>query len=190
MSLVPLICPRCGAPLPLASGALVTCGFCDATIRLDGHHVKATETKPASVADSWPERRVRFIEALKAALATGQPPYGALCVAARYELGPLGETDGLARITLALAADFDQEHGTTTRQDPLALSRIAEAYHLACGQLATAPRAELNLQFLQATRAGPVHLRREVTAASLAELAARAPGTAQAPKKRGWWPFG
>lgn len=195
-------CPRCGAPLPLAgAGApFLSCAFCDATLQRADAELRLAEPKPAVVSDTWGERRVRFVQALQAALSAGRPPYDALCAAARDELGPLGQTDGLARVTLALAADFDREHGTSVTTDPTALSRIAEEYHRACGRLAETERTELNLPFLQATPRGPVHLLRPVTAAAIATLAARSPdGRARAPdaappppapKKRGWWPFG
>jgi hypothetical protein len=198
MSAVPLICPRCGAPLPVAAAdsTFVTCGFCEATLRVGAADVEPAAPRTAPLTDVWGERRARFLDVLKVSLAS-QPPYDALCAAARAELGPLGQTDGLARITLALAADFDGENGTSTRTDPMALSRIAEAYHLACGRLAEAHETTLNLPFLTATAAGPVHLQRTVTAATLAQLAARPPAgpggrppAASTPKKRGWWPFG
>jgi molecular chaperone DnaK len=69
----------------------------------------------------------------------------------------------------------------------MVLGRIVDAYLQVFAQLRVAPSAELNLPFLTATPAGPVHFQRTVTPALFAELAQRDPRAA-APKK-GWWPF-
>jgi molecular chaperone DnaK len=128
------------------------------------------------------------------------PPYDALCSAAREHLGTLGQSDGIARVTLALAADFDAENRTNCTTDVTALSRLADAYMKACVELARTPQTEMNLPFLTANETGPKHFQLTVTPAVFAALASREPAKAaeapraeageEPPKKKGWWPFG
>lgn len=206
----PLVCAKCGAPLPLAAAGqqFVSCGYCNATLQLDasGAHLAKEADAGASrpLLDGIDEavaRKRRFVAALEEQLRAKVKPYDALCSAAREHLGTLGQSDGIARVTLALAADFDREHRTHCTTDVNALSRIADAYMKACVELARMPETEMNLPFLTANEEGPKHLLLTVTPAIFAALAARplaapepeAPrveAEAAPPKKKGWWPFG
>lgn len=200
-----LVCPLCGAPLPLAVASLplTACAYCGATLRheaggLVGH---AGTAEPGSE-EAHAERRRAFLAALAPVSLDHTDPYAVLRDAARAHLGSLGETDAVARVTLAIAADFEATSGAAVRRDPKALARIAEAYLLAIEGLRSAQRATINLPFLGTGHGVPVHLVREVTVSELAAFAAREPSpptpvapAASAPSptpppKRGWWPFG
>lgn len=204
-----LVCAKCGAPLPLqaAGQQFVSCGYCSATLRVDA--AGATLAQDAGSVSSTPleklldeavERRKRFVLALAEHLKANMKPYDALCSAAREHLGTLGQSDGIARVTLALAADFDAKNATKCTEDAMALSRLAEAYMKACEELARTSRTEMNLPFLTANEEGPKHFQLEVTPATFAALVAREPVRSIAepppspeeepPKKKGWWPFG
>ena len=207
----PLVCAKCGAPLPLAAAGqqFVSCGYCNATLQVDATGARlakeadAGSSRPlADVLDEAVARKRRFVAALEERLRAKVPPYDALCSAAREHLGTLGQSDGIARVTLALAADFDAEHRTSCTTDVTALSRLADAYMKACVELARMPETEMNLPFLTTNDAGPQHFLLTVTPAIFAALAARPPAApapeaprAQAAKeppkkKKGWWPFG
>jgi hypothetical protein len=151
-------------------------------------------------------RRRAFYAAVKSASLAGTDPYRLLCDASRAHLGRVGESDTLARVVLALAADFEAETGASVRSDPQVLSRLAEAYLRASAELAHHPRTTLNLPFLSATSSGPVHLHREIGVAELVALASREGGAVEVavpspvaaapepiaaapPKKKGWWPW-
>lgn len=202
---VALLCPVCGAPLPLAAASLspashVTCDYCRVVLRSQAGHleVSAKATEPPREEDHA-ARRQAFTEAMKA-VSLGEDPYRVLCDAAARHLGVLGESDAVARVTLALAADFEHESGARVTGDANALARIAEAYLRASVELRSMTRTEINLPFLAATSQGPKHLLRTVTAADLAALATGADRVAtpapaaitpepDAPAKKWWWPF-
>lgn len=203
-----LVCAKCGAPLPLqaAGQQFVSCEYCSATLRVDA--TGATLAQDAGAVSSTPleklledaaARRRSFVEALAKHLAAKMKPYDALCSAAREHLGALGQSDGIARVTLALAADFDAKNRTKCTEDANALARLAEAYMKACEELAHKARTEMNLPFLTANEEGPKHFQLEVTPAIFAALVTREPvqptaepppPAAEPPKKKGWWPFG
>ena len=202
VSPVALICPRCGAPLPEAvrRGA-GSCAYCGAEVMLRGASLALGSRTVACDVEEAERRRRAFHAAVKSASLSGTDPYRVLCEAARAHLGLVGESDTLARVVLALAEDFEAETGASVRSDPQVLSRLADAYLRASGELAHHPRTTLNLPFLAATASGPVHLLREIGVAELVALASREPGAVVAapkaapapppepPKKRGWWPF-
>ncbi len=204
-----LVCAKCGAPLPLqaAGQQFVSCAYCNATLRVDAAGASLAQDAGAlsstpleKLLDEAVERRKRFMLALAEHLKANVKPYDALCSAARDHLGTLGQSDGIARVTLALAADFDAKNGTKCTQEATALSRLAEAYMKACQELAHKPRTEMNLPFLTANEEGPKHFQLEVTPAVFAALVTREPVQPAAerppspeqepPKKKGWWPFG
>lgn len=184
-----LICPRCGAPLPAdaATSATVECEYCKTLIALGDRRatVQRAAIDPGAAA---PTPRA-FYQAVAEARFTADGAYEALCAVGRQHLGAMGQTDVMARVTLALADDFERESGIVVRDQSVVLSRIAEAYLKACDALRTAPQTELNLPYLVADGNGPRHLRRTLTPALVAELAARDPNARSAEKKKGWWPF-
>lgn len=122
-------------------------------------------------------------------MRAGRTPYEALVVMAREQLGPLGESDALARVVLAMARDFDAEHGTTVSSDPSALLRLIEGFAKAIEGIRAHRSHAIELPFFAATGEGPLHFQRTLTAADVATLVARDPN-APPPKKQGWWPFG
>ncbi|MBX7193637.1 MAG: hypothetical protein K1X94_16390 [Sandaracinaceae bacterium] len=204
-----LICPRCGGPLvrPPAIPALVECGFCGTALSLAGAaQVTAMGDIAASLAreERLALARKEFTAALVPLLRAGRDPYDALREAASAHLSGQADPDTLARVAYALVYDFEQSTGAPALGDPVVLGRISEAYLRVFSELRKSGSAELNLPFLTATPAGPVHLQRTVTPALFLELAQRDPRTtprkapapapapapaADPPKKKGWWPF-
>lgn len=197
MHVRPLVCSRCAGalPNPVSLPALIECLFCGTV-----NAVTAGEIHASPVMQSWDARReaiAAFTGALVAGLGEGLTPFDALRVASGTHLGEAGHPDTIARIVLALGSDFDRVTGVSVVRDPVALSRLAQAYLLALDALRERDDYDLNLPFLAVGAAGPVHLRRTLTPALLIELAARSPGssapkasTAEPAKKKGWWPFG
>lgn len=205
-----LVCPRCGGPLvrPHSLPAFIECGFCGVALSLAGAaQITATGEVAASMArdERYALARVAFTQALVPLLQAGRPPYDALREAASVHLAEQADPDTLARVAYALVWDFEQSTGAPALKDPMVLGRITEAYLRVFSELRTSKSADLNLPFLTATPAGPVHLRRTVTPALFAELAQRDPraprgtqGTVAAtssgasgaePAKKWWWPF-
>lgn len=177
-----LTCSLCGAPLPPPTDAnrTVGCAYCGATSGVPD------APRPGGTFDAG--RWQRAIEAFQALGAAGASPYQALVAAAREQLGPLGQTDVLARVVLALARDFDAEHGTSVARDATAMSRLIEGYAHAIEGMRAQGSHVIELQFFAATSAGPVHFRRKLSASDVSALAARDPNAA--PPKKKWWPFG
>ena len=102
-------------------------------------------------------------------------------------------TAALARVTLAIARDFEATSGASIVRDGTAMSRIASAYLLAIQDIHEKGAYELNLPFIAATSEGPKHLARKLDAASIAALAARDPSEPSGPgepKMKRFWPFG
>lgn len=174
-----LICSLCAAPLPPPNDAnrTVGCAYCGATNGVPGN---------GTAFDS--ARWLKAIEAFKAASSSGATPYQALVATAREQLGPLGETDTLARVVLAMANDFDVANGTSVAKDPMAMSRLIEGYARAIEGIRAAQKHTLELSFFAATKNGPVNFSRALTATEIEQLAAREPNAA--PPKKKWWPFG
>lgn len=191
---IALTCPWCGAPLPaVAAGQpFATCAYCGATSSLSG--VRATKAQaPTNAAPAVPAGdstlQQRVIDTFKAARERGASPYDALVAASRERLGPLGQTDAFARVCLALGRDFDAENGTSVVDDPICMSRLVEVYLKAIEVVRAQGQFDVNLPFFTATREGPKHFTRTITADLVAELAARDPAPPPK-KKRGFWPFG
>ncbi|MFO0738275.1 MAG: hypothetical protein U0270_20450 [Labilithrix sp.] len=203
MNLRALTCCRCGGPLanPEALPALIDCLYCGT---VNSATPEATQASQGGM--PWDVRKnaiAKFTEALVAALQEGRAPFDAIRVSSAAHLGIAGRADTVARISLALAQDFEREAGVSIVRDAVVLSRIAQAYLLALEELRTSDSFDLNLPFITATPKGPVHLQRRLTAKLLSELAAREPrldgarpaspaaggGAAPPPKKKGWWPF-
>lgn len=188
---IALICPQCGAPLPLAAATApaARCEYCGATVRMQSGalELSARSTTPPHDED-LARRRQAFLEALKLVQLKGTDVSLVLAEAARAHLGPWGETDAVARVTLGLAAAFERESGVSVQRDPMALSRLAEAYLKASAELRSTDQTTLNVPFLSATASGPKHFVRTVTVRDLARLAEDSSASGPA-KKKGWWPF-
>jgi hypothetical protein len=167
------LCGRCGAPLPRDERA--TCAYCGVTTG------DAPAISPAQLA----ERSLRTIEAFKGTIANGADPALAISVAAREHLGPLGETDALARVVMAIVRDFERETGAKITSEPMAMSRVLDGYLKAVDAMRADGHAELDLPFLTATAQGPHHLRRRLDPGTVRALLE---GGAQEPARpRRWW---
>lgn len=199
MKVSALSCCRCGGPLANLDSlpALVDCLYCGTVNSVTREATReVSEGVPPEVRQN---AIAKFTEALVAALSAGSTPFDALRQCSAAHLGIAGRGDTVARIAIALAHDFEQESGASVMRDALVFSRIAQSYLLALDELRTHDHYDLNLPFLTATSAGPVHLHRKLTAALLAELAARdpqqcptdkaSPKSTIPAKKKGWWPF-
>lgn len=199
MNVRALLCCRCGGPLtnPEALPALIDCLYCGTV-----NSVSANAAAPTEDVTGYEARKkaiADFTQALVAALNAGHAPFEALRASSAAHLGIAGRAETVARISLALARDFEQEANVQVVRDPLVLSRIANVYLLALDELRTSESYDLNLPFLTANEQGPAHFQRKVTAKLLAELATRDPAgdapskgetpTTPAAKKKGWWPF-
>lgn len=176
-----LVCLRCGGPLAKVERvpAIVECEFCDAVISVGqaAPVVTSVSTHDAKREAERQESRKNFLAALTTLLQSGRPPYEALREASAQHLGSAGQTDTLARITIALAVDFEGEDGIPVEQMGMMLARIAEGYLRALMELRDAPSYELNLPFLTADERGPRHLARTLSPEILRELAGREPGS-------------
>ncbi len=204
-----ILCLQCGGPLGAVKAipAVVECGFCGAVISVGERPVVTRAGTPDELrTNRMRDGRVKFIEELNRLLAQKTAPFEAVRTAAAHHLGTGGETDALARVTIALARDFEAEHrGLDAVGDANVLCRVAEAYLRCIHDLQGSAEVEMSMPFIAVTSAGPVHFLRRLTAQDLATLAARdphAPPTAQpreapvasaptadAPKKK-WWQFG
>ncbi len=201
MRIEALVCVKCGGPLGGVTSVptIVECEFCGATITVG--QATATLTREGST-DELRATKQRaagkaFFDGLVALLQAGRSPYEALRAASAAHLGTAGQTEAVARVTLALATDFEREAEIPVLRDPLVLGRIALAYLQVIEKLGTSPEEEMSLPFIAASASGPKHFRRRVTAAQLAELALRDPHataesstTGAAAKKKKWWQFG
>ncbi len=202
-----LVCAVCGAPLPPPSAIspLLACEYCRATAELTSP--VSPGLAPRRQVPSERQRALNdavsaFVAAVDGALTSGRSAEDAIRTAAQAHLGALGQGDGLARVAVAIAADFDRANGTATLRDPGALARIVQGYLTALTTLAVAGEAEISFPFLGVGPSGPAHLALRLTPASLSELARRgaspaiseqaplvAAPSASLPKKKGWWPF-
>jgi molecular chaperone DnaK len=82
----------------------------------------------------------------------------------------LGGDDFDQRILTWLAEEFKRENGIDLRQDRLALQRLKEAAERAKIELSSATTTEINLPFISAGVAGPLHLTTTLTRAKLEQL--------------------
>lgn len=119
-----------------------------------------------------PDRRVQFWQNYMTALGTAKSPigYAEMRELARQHLGVFGDSDVLARVSYKLALDFQAESGHEMRT-AVCLGRFGQGYVEAIDALRTAPSTELNMPFLTAGAQGPVHYRRTLDAALIAQLA-------------------
>ncbi len=70
----------------------------------------------------------------------------------------LGGDDWDDRVMDWLVSEFKNEHGVDLSQDPMALTRLKEAAEKAKIELSSVSETEVNLPFITATDAGPIHL--------------------------------
>ena len=69
-----------------------------------------------------------------------------------------------------LADSFQKEHGIDLRADKMALQRLKEAAEKAKKELSTAQTTKVNLPFIAANEAGPLHMDMDVTRARFEQL--------------------
>ncbi|NLX61309.1 MAG: molecular chaperone DnaK [Tissierellia bacterium] len=69
-----------------------------------------------------------------------------------------------------IAEEFKKEHGIDLRQDNMALQRLKEAAEKAKKELSSTLSTNINLPFITATQAGPLHLNMDITRAKFNEL--------------------
>ena len=69
-----------------------------------------------------------------------------------------------------LADSFQKEHGIDLRQDKMALQRLKEAAEKAKKELSSAQTTKVNLPFIAASEAGPLHMDMDVTRARFEQL--------------------
>ncbi|MCX6020471.1 MAG: molecular chaperone DnaK, partial [Chloroflexi bacterium] len=69
-----------------------------------------------------------------------------------------------------IIGEFRREHGVDLSQDRMALQRVREAAEKAKIELSSTQTTEINLPFITATSAGPVHLLMTLTRAKLEQL--------------------
>ncbi|NLY78069.1 MAG: molecular chaperone DnaK [Tissierellia bacterium] len=82
----------------------------------------------------------------------------------------LGGDDFDQAIIDYVAEEFKKEHGIDLRQDNMALQRLKEAAEKAKKELSTTMTTNINLPFVTATAAGPLHLNYDLTRAKFNEL--------------------
>jgi molecular chaperone DnaK len=82
----------------------------------------------------------------------------------------LGGDDFDQAIIDYVAEEFKKEHGIDLREDKMALQRLKEAAEKAKKELSTTMTTNINLPFITATAAGPVHLNMDLTRAKFNEL--------------------
>ena len=175
-----LLCLQCGGPLGAVKSvpAIVECGFCGAVINVSERPVLTQRGTLDELlrASRIQGGRKKFTLELQALVEAKMPPFEAVRTAAAHHLGTGGETDALARVTIALARDFEREHeGASVVGEVMVLCRVVDAYFKCVHELQSSAEAEINLPFITVTSKGPVHFLRRITADDLAALAARDP---------------
>ncbi|MCJ7718054.1 MAG: rhomboid family intramembrane serine protease, partial [Anaerolineales bacterium] len=78
-----------------------------------------------------------------------------------------------------LLSDFSHQYGLDLSQDPAAMERLREAVEKAALDLENQPDAVINLPYISANSAGPIHFRRHIQAADLEPGSIDARNTAQ-----------
>lgn len=82
----------------------------------------------------------------------------------------LGGEDFDQRIINYIAENFKKENGVDLTQDKMSLQRLKEAAEKAKKELSTTMTTNINLPFISATAAGPLHLNMDLTRAKFNEL--------------------
>ena len=84
----------------------------------------------------------------------------------------LGGDDFDEKVIDWLAENFKNEHGVDLKADKLALQRLKDAAETAKKTLSSATEAQIDLPFITATEAGPLHLQTTLTRAQFNQLTA------------------
>ncbi|MFN0091847.1 MAG: molecular chaperone DnaK [Acidimicrobiales bacterium] len=84
----------------------------------------------------------------------------------------LGGDDWDQRVIDWLATQFKNEHGVDLSADKMAMQRLKEAAEKAKIELSSTQQTQINLPFITATAAGPLHLDYNLTRAKFQELTA------------------
>jgi molecular chaperone DnaK len=84
----------------------------------------------------------------------------------------LGGDDWDQRVIDWLITSFKNDHGVDLGSDPMALQRLKEAAEKAKIELSQVQQTQINLPFITATDAGPLHLDYQLTRAKFQELTA------------------
>jgi molecular chaperone DnaK len=82
----------------------------------------------------------------------------------------LGGDDWDERVMDWLVTGFKNDHGVDLSSDPMALTRLKEAAEKAKIELSSVSETEVNLPFITATDAGPIHLLTTLTQAEFRKL--------------------
>ncbi len=82
----------------------------------------------------------------------------------------LGGDDWDQRVMDWLVTEFKNDHGVDLSADPMALTRLKEAAEKAKIELSSVTETEVNLPFITATDAGPIHLLKTLTRAEFRKL--------------------
>ncbi|NLV89298.1 MAG: molecular chaperone DnaK [Tissierellia bacterium] len=84
----------------------------------------------------------------------------------------LGGDDFDEKIVDYIASEFKKENGVDLKQDKMSLQRLKEAAEKAKKELSSTMSTNINLPFITATQAGPLHLNMDITRAKFNELTA------------------
>ena len=82
----------------------------------------------------------------------------------------LGGDDWDERIMDWLVKEFKNEHGVDLSSDPMALTRLKEAAEKAKIELSSVSETEINLPFITATDAGPIHMLKTLSRSEFRKL--------------------
>ena len=82
----------------------------------------------------------------------------------------LGGDDWDEAVINWLAKEFKNENGVDLSADKMAVQRLKEAAEKAKIELSTVPETDINLPFVTATSAGPLHLQKKLTRAEFQKL--------------------
>ena len=82
----------------------------------------------------------------------------------------LGGDDFDNKLIDYIAEEFKKEHGVDLKADKMSLQRLKEAAEKAKKELSSTMSTNINLPFITATAAGPIHLNMDITRAKFDEL--------------------
>ena len=82
----------------------------------------------------------------------------------------LGGDDFDNKLIEYINAEFKKENGVDLTNDKMSLQRLKEAAEKAKKELSTTMSTNINLPFITATQAGPLHLNMDITRAKFEEL--------------------
>lgn len=195
-----LLCKRCSGSLPAPSdeSPFLACAYCGTT-----HMIAAPRIElPTPVADNshYGTRKTAAIAAWEHARAASKDPIVALramVAVVAHTAKDEPEVERTARLAEAAIAAFDKANKTQIILEQNAVHRVAEGAAKAVVELRSVASTELNLPFLTATSAGPLHLQQVVTRETLAKLGqvlevqvVETPPAEPPKKKKKWWQFG